>query len=131
MSLPDSFEEWRRESRGWRRRARMLLGDAEFTQPRARPRDPDEAAALEELGLDGWRPFVRLQDEEHPAKLIRRARTSAGLTQAALGERLGMSQQQVQRLEDPRHSNPTWETVSAVAAALGHRVRLSFQESRE
>ncbi len=46
------------------------------------------------------------------------ARTKAGLSQAQLAARAGISQQQVARLEHP-DANPTIETLAKVARALG------------
>ena len=57
---------------------------------------------------------------------IRVARKRAGLSQAELARRMGVTQQQTQRLEDTDRSNPTVATLRAVAAALGVRLRLSF-----
>jgi len=39
---------------------------------------------------------------------------------------MGVSQQQVQRLEDPSKSNPTTATLRAVAEALGLELRIRF-----
>jgi len=48
---------------------------------------------------------------------IRHARLAAGLTQAQLAKRTGLSQPAIARLEDPDH-NPTLETLQRVAEAL-------------
>lgn len=127
MSLPETYEEWRERSGDWERRARELLGDADFSGPRRRPRDPDEEAALRELGLDRWRPFARLHGRSRPAFEIRRARKRAGLSQAELAARMGVSQQQVQQLEDPDRSNPTWATLRKIAEALDVELRLEMR----
>jgi transcriptional regulator with XRE-family HTH domain len=57
------------------------------------------------------------------ASLLRSARTRAGLTQAELARRLGVTQAAVARLERPR-ANPTVETLAAVLNATGHRLEL-------
>lgn len=58
------------------------------------------------------------------AALIRKARSEAGLSQAELGERLGMSQAAVAKLERAG-SNPTVDTLGDVLWAAGHRLGLS------
>ncbi|MFQ5742481.1 MAG: helix-turn-helix domain-containing protein [Acidobacteriota bacterium] len=124
MSLPKSYAEWRRHSRQWKETARQMLAGAHFSAPRTRPRDADEVAVLRRLGLDRWQPFATLEADPHPALQIRRQRKRAGLSQAELATRLGVSQQYVQQLEDPCHSNPTYATLRRVAAALGCAWRL-------
>jgi transcriptional regulator with XRE-family HTH domain len=56
---------------------------------------------------------------------LRWARHEAGLTQAALAKRAGVSQQQIAKLESPGE-NPTIQSVSKVARALGANVRVSI-----
>lgn len=58
---------------------------------------------------------------------VRWARHDAGLSQAELAKRVGVSQQQIARLEHPDH-NPTLDTLEKVAAALG--VHASFGTSQ-
>jgi transcriptional regulator with XRE-family HTH domain len=55
---------------------------------------------------------------------IRRARTQAGMTQAELAARAGLTQSAVARLERPG-SNPTLATLARVIAGTGHRLVLS------
>jgi transcriptional regulator with XRE-family HTH domain len=55
--------------------------------------------------------------------LIRSARSAAGLTQAELARRLGVSQAAVAKLER-RGANPTVETLKRVMHATGHRLEL-------
>jgi transcriptional regulator with XRE-family HTH domain len=57
------------------------------------------------------------------ASLLRRARRRAGLTQADLAARLGVSQAAVAKLES-RRANPTVGTLDAALWATGHRLTL-------
>jgi ribosome-binding protein aMBF1 (putative translation factor) len=59
---------------------------------------------------------------ELPEALIR-ARTAAGLSQAALAERLGLKKQQIQRYEATRYARVGIERLQAVADALGVKIR--------
>lgn len=56
--------------------------------------------------------------------MIRRARARAGLTQAKLANRLGISQAAVAQLERPG-SNPTVATLGRALSAAGHRLTLA------
>ena len=56
-------------------------------------------------------------------RLIRHARKEAGLTQAALSARLGISQGAVAQLERPG-SNPTIATLDSALRAAGRRLEL-------
>jgi transcriptional regulator with XRE-family HTH domain len=55
--------------------------------------------------------------------LIRKARNDAGLSQAALARRLGVSQAAIAKLER-RGSNPTVDTLDDVLWAAGHQLTL-------
>ena len=55
--------------------------------------------------------------------LLRTARRRAGLTQAQLGERAGLSQTDVARLERAG-ANPTAATLERLLRATGHRLDL-------
>jgi DNA-binding XRE family transcriptional regulator/predicted RNase H-like HicB family nuclease len=57
---------------------------------------------------------------------LRWARADAQLTQDALAKKLGMSQQQLARLESGE-SNPTVRTIARVAEGLGRRVMMTLQ----
>jgi transcriptional regulator with XRE-family HTH domain len=63
------------------------------------------------------------------AVLIRDARTEAGMTQADLAARAGLSQSAVARLERGG-SNPTIATLANVIAATGHRLTLGAARHR-
>jgi transcriptional regulator with XRE-family HTH domain len=56
--------------------------------------------------------------------LVRSARKSAGLTQAELAERAGVTQSVIARLERGG-GNPTFLTLERVLHAAGHRLELS------
>ncbi len=58
-----------------------------------------------------------------PDLLIRDARRAAGLTQAELAARLGISQSAIAKLER-EGSNPTVETLDGVLRPTGHRLQL-------
>jgi len=58
------------------------------------------------------------------ATLLREARHAAGLTQAALAERLDVSQAAIAKLER-QGANPTVDTLDNVLRATGHRLELS------
>jgi transcriptional regulator with XRE-family HTH domain len=58
------------------------------------------------------------------AQLIRDTRSAAGLTQAELGRRLGVTQAAVAQLEQPG-ANPTVARLDEVLRAAGRRLALS------
>jgi ribosome-binding protein aMBF1 (putative translation factor) len=60
---------------------------------------------------------------------IRWARQDADLSQAELAARVGVSQPQIAKLEDP-DGNPTLDTIQKVANALGLEIRLTFETPR-
>lgn len=62
-------------------------------------------------------------------RLLRGARRSAGLTQADLARRLGISQAAVAKLERAG-ANPTVETLDRVLSATGHRLTLDAPAHR-
>jgi len=59
-----------------------------------------------------------------PSVLVRSARRKAGLTQAELAERAGVTQSVIARLERGG-GNPTFLTLERVLHAAGHRLELS------
>jgi ribosome-binding protein aMBF1 (putative translation factor) len=58
-----------------------------------------------------------------------RARKREGLTQAALGARMGVSQSVVARLESGEHS-PRVDTVAQAAAAMGYEIEVRLVKRR-
>jgi transcriptional regulator with XRE-family HTH domain len=63
------------------------------------------------------------------ATLLREARYAAGLTQAALAERLDLSQAAIAKLER-QGANPTVNTLENVLQATGHRLELNAAPTR-
>lgn len=102
----------RTASRGTKRQSAMawtmdMLNDA-------RHRD-----AIEELmtELDVRQDLIQLREQ-------------SGLTQVQLAERLGTTQSVIARLEGKKTANVELKTLVRVAAALGTRVRISFERIR-
>lgn len=104
-----------------RRNAREALSlyledarDPEWTTPPARSRT---SAAYE------W-----VQPELNVAVplMIRRARQRHGMSQRQLAGALGMSVQQLQKLETPGKSNPTVKTLGAISNALNERLEIEL-----
>lgn len=60
-------------------------------------------------------------------KLYRNYRKQMGLTQTELGKRAGISQPNVTRFESGNY-NPTLEFMVKMAAAMGKRVKVSFED---
>lgn len=58
--------------------------------------------------------------------MIRQARQRKGLSQRELAKRLGMSVQQLQKLECPGKSNPTVRTLAAMSEALDEQLRIEL-----
>jgi transcriptional regulator with XRE-family HTH domain len=63
------------------------------------------------------------------SSLLRNARRQAGLTQAELARRLGVSQAAVAKLERP-DANPTVDTLDDALWAIGHRLTLTAPARR-
>lgn len=63
---------------------------------------------------------------DQPSTLIRRLRDQAGLSQAALAERIGTTQSAVSRWERG-HDEPRVSTITVIATACGHRMTLQVE----
>ena len=90
--------------------------EAHLVDGRAPPRPARTARNAEPVEVD---PQLGLAIE------LRWARQEAGLSQAELASRVGVSQQQIAKLEKPG-ANPSIATLRKVAAALGVRVQLEL-----
>ncbi|MBD2703806.1 helix-turn-helix transcriptional regulator [Spirosoma sp. BT702] len=58
--------------------------------------------------------------------MIREARLKAGLTQKELGEKLGISESAVNKLENANHA-PTLTTLKRVAEATGLKLKIGYE----
>jgi transcriptional regulator with XRE-family HTH domain len=85
-----------------------------------RPIEHTTAPAGRKLARIGIRPGLAA------ALHTRWARQDAGLSQKAFGERGGVSQQQIAKLENP-DENPTLDTLDRVSRALGLHMTLGFE----
>jgi predicted RNase H-like HicB family nuclease/DNA-binding XRE family transcriptional regulator len=107
QTFADSYEELRADAKealeGWLE-AHLERGAA---PPRPKPRAARGLVVDVEPGL-----AIALE--------VRWARQDAGLSQAELAERAGVSQQQIAKLESPE-GNPSVATIAKIARALGLR----------
>ncbi|MDE3113512.1 MAG: helix-turn-helix transcriptional regulator [Chloroflexota bacterium] len=91
--------------------------------PTVAPKTPDAAPPLPAQTPEADRPDALAADV---ARAVRELRAQAGLSERAAARLLGTSQTQLRRMEDPRYL-PALRSVARVAAAYGHRVRISFE----
>ncbi|MBF0490909.1 MAG: helix-turn-helix transcriptional regulator [Candidatus Omnitrophica bacterium] len=59
---------------------------------------------------------------------IAEMRKKSNLNQKALAERLGVSQQVISRIETGEKDNLTIDTLTRLARALGHQMKISFHK---
>lgn len=102
------------------KRAGALPSRREFVPSRgSKPRSFEEWSALRRWNqLPSWEPL-------RPGYLLRAAREAAGLTQADLAERLGVSQQAIAQAERP-NANPRVARLAAWSRALGVELRIEL-----
>jgi len=62
---------------------------------------------------------------------VRAARQARGLTLADVAEKTGLAVETLSRLETGALVNPTWQTLTKYAVAVGCRVRLSAEPAGE
>src|SRR5437870_10135923 len=60
------------------------------------------------------------------AEAVGKLRRTAGLSERAAARLLGTSQTQLRRMEDPRYL-PSLRSLARLAAAYGHRLRITFE----
>jgi DNA-binding XRE family transcriptional regulator/predicted RNase H-like HicB family nuclease len=117
QTFADSAEELRAAAKealeGWLE-AHLVGGEAP-DRPRARTRAPS--------GRKLWR--VHVDPSLATVMHLRWARQEAGMSQAQLAALVGVSQQQIAKLENP-DENPTLKTIEKVSRALGMQVDISF-----
>lgn len=75
-------------------------------------------------GKRGYHP-VRLLPHVELAYDLKRLRRN--MTQGQIAEKLGISYQAYQKLENPRRCNPTIKTLEKIGVALGKRLVVSFR----
>jgi len=94
-------------------------------------RTTDAVKILDRMAGDS-RELKRLTDEARAnaavAQLIYDARQKAGLSQAELAERIGSKQGVISRLEDADYDGHSLTMLQRIAAALGKRVDIAFQD---
>ena len=71
--------------------------------------------------------YDALQDEFNLIDQLVTMRTSAGLTQEEVANKLGTNKSNISRLEHGK-GNPSWSTFNKYAAACGFRVKLEAVE---
>lgn len=71
--------------------------------------------------------YDALQDEFNLIDQLVTMRTSAGLTQEEVANKLGTNKSNISRLEHGK-GNPSWSTLNKYAAACGFRVKLEAVE---
>jgi predicted RNase H-like HicB family nuclease/DNA-binding XRE family transcriptional regulator len=120
QTFADSHEKVRRAAKealeGWLE-AHLVGGEAP-AKPRARHRAPAGRKLLP----------VHVDPQLATAVHLRWARQEAGMTQAQLAKLVGVSQQQIAKLENP-DENPTLRTVVKVFEALGLELAITVERA--
>jgi DNA-binding Xre family transcriptional regulator len=105
---------------------------AEEERVRATFRDrPDLPSLIDRGEIDPERIMTLAAEESLLKGLIelKRARQDRGLSLSEISRRSGIDLASLSRLEAGKNPNPTFETLSRYADALGLRLELSFVES--
>ena len=84
---------------------------------------------LAEGGHDDFIPLGALLELHQAMAWLKKERERQGMTLARLWELTGIDQGALSRLETGKNDNPTYDTISRVAAALGKVIRWSFQDA--
>lgn len=89
---------------------------------------PSPLQLLAEGGHEDFVPLGALLELHQAMAWLREERERQGFTLSRLAELTGIDQAALSKLETGKNANPTYDTVSRVAAALGKVVRWSFQD---
>ena len=92
---------------------------------------PTPMQLLAEGGHDDFLPLGAILEFHQAMASLKQARERQGLTLAQLSELTGIDQGALSRLETGKNPNPTYDTISRMAAALGKVVRWTFQDAPE
>lgn len=103
------------------------------SSPRARARGATASAVIAER--IGSTPALRAAVEDHKlssriAEMIFAGRTSAGLSQKELAERVGTTQSVISRLEDADYGGHSLSMLQRIAEALGLRLDVSWSPGK-
>jgi antitoxin HicB len=87
-----------------------------------------------EIGLALAEPVFQKANSSHYSIEIRPhilvayqiSQARKGQTQTEIAQKIGITQQSYQRLENPKKSNPSIKTLEKVAKALGKRLEIQF-----
>ena len=90
---------------------------------------PSPLQLLAEGGHDDFIPLGALLELHQAMAWLKKEREKQGMTLAGLSELTGIDQGALSRLETGKNDNPTYDTISRVAAALGKVIRWSFQDA--
>ena len=74
--------------------------------------------------------FEALEEEFALMAAVAKARVRAGLSQAELAKRMKTTQSTIARLESGR-THPSTRTLTRLARATGHRLKISFEPVRK
>jgi ribosome-binding protein aMBF1 (putative translation factor) len=74
--------------------------------------------------------YEALEEEFALMAAVAKARERAGLSQAELAKRMKTTQSTIARLESGR-SHPSTRTLTRLAKATGHRLKISFEPVRK
>jgi transcriptional regulator with XRE-family HTH domain len=88
----------------------------------------DELIRRGEIDPDRGMPMGALASLHAVLADLKRLRESRGLAAAEVGRRAGISPAAMSRLESGRNANPTFETLSRYARAIGAELTLGIRE---
>ena len=90
---------------------------------------PTPEQLLAEGGHTDFVPLGELLELHQALAWLKQERERQKLTLADMSERTGIDQAALSRLETGRNSNPTYDTVCRVAAALGKVISWTFRDA--